>query len=94
MSNNLLDFHFNLFSIDHTITHSNANESVAFQSFTISCNLIRGYKIKVITLPSKRSTITSDEEKNMIMSMELRNSINACSSSLKFNVFVKIDVLR
>ena len=47
-------FDSNLFGIDHTITHSNANYSVAFQSFTISWNLNRGYKTKVITsLPKK-----------------------------------------
>ena len=90
MSSNLLDFHLNLSSIDHKITPLNASESVAFQSFTISWNLIRGYKTKVKTLPFKRSTITLNEEKNMIMSIELHNSINTCSSWLKFWLFVHI----
>ena len=72
MNSNLLDFHFNLLSIDHTITPSKANEFVAFQSFTISWHLTRGYKTKVITLSSKRSTITSNEEKNMIMSRKAK----------------------
>ena len=84
MCHNLLNFHFNLFGIDHTITSSNANYSVVFQSFTISWELNRGYKTKVITLPSKRSTITSNEDKNMIMSMEMLNYFNTCSSRLKF----------
>ena len=47
----------------------------------------RGYKTKVKTLPPKRSTITSNEEKNMIMSMEMLNSFNTCSSRLKFLFF-------
>ena len=46
MGRNLLDFYSNLFGIDHTITHSNANDSVAFQSFTISLNFNRGIKQK------------------------------------------------
>ena len=88
MSRNLLNFHFNLFGIGHTITHSNANYSVVFQSFTISWDLSRAYKTKVITLPPKISTITSNEEKNMIMSMKMLNSFNTCSSRLKFFIFL------
>ena len=61
MSRNLLNFHFHLFGIDHTITPSNANYSVIFQSLTIQWDLSRGYKTKVITLPPKRSTMTSNE---------------------------------
>ena len=89
MGHNFLDFHFNLFGIDHTISSSNGNESVAFQSFTNSWNLNRGYKTKVITLPPtcKRTTITLTEEKKMNLSMEPRNYINACSSSLEFVIF-------
>ena len=67
MGRNLPDFHFNSFGIDHTITPSNANDSVAFKSFTISWNLNRGYKTKVRTLPPKRSTITSNEEKIVVV---------------------------
>ena len=84
MGRNLLDFHFNLIGIYHTITPYNANDSVAFQSFTISWNLNRGYKTKVITLPRKRSTITLNEEKNMFMPIDIRNSIDTCSCRLKF----------
>ena len=93
MSRNFLIFHFNLFGIGHTIAPSNANYSVVFQLlffFTIPWDLRRGYKTKVITLPPKISTITSNEEKNMIMSMEMLNSFNTCSSRLKFLLFVKI----
>ena len=52
----ILDFHFNLFGIGHInpITLPNATDSLAFQSFTISGNLNRGYKRKVITLPPKK----------------------------------------
>ena len=59
MGRNLLAFCFNLFGIDHTITHG----SVAFLSFTISWNLFRRYEIKVITSTPKRSTITSNGKK-------------------------------
>ena len=90
MSRNFLNFHFNLFGIGHTITPSNANYSVVFQFFTIPWDLSRGYKTKVITLPPKISTITSNEEKNMNMSMEMLNSFKTCSSRLKFLFFVKI----
>ena len=49
------------------------------------------YKTKVITLPPKISTITSNEEKNIKMSMEMLNFFNTCSSRLKFFIFfVKI----
>ena len=58
-----LYFQYDLFGIDHTITPSNTDDSVAFQCFTISWNLNRGYKTKVITLPPKKSTITSNKEK-------------------------------
>ena len=54
-------------------------------------NMNRGYETKVITLPPKISTITSNEEKEMIMSKETCYSIKTCSSSLNF--FVKINVL-
>ena len=90
MSHNFLNFHFNLFGIGHTITPSNANYSVVFQFFTIPWDLSRGYKTKVITLPPKISTITSNEEKNMNISMEMLNSFNTCSSRLNFLFFVKI----
>ena len=83
MGRNLLDFHLNLPGIDHIITSSNANDYIAFQSFTIFWNLNMGYKTKVITLTPKRSTITS-KEKEMIKSMEKRNSFNTCSSELFF----------
>ena len=73
MDCNLLDFHFNLFGINHTKTPSNATDYVAFRSFAISWNLNRGCKTKVITLTTKISTIISNEEKKMIKSMELRN---------------------
>ena len=89
MSRNFLNFHFNLFGIGHTITHSNANYSVVFQIFTNPWDLSRGYKTKVITLPPKISTITSNEEKNMNLSMEMLNSFNTCSR-LTFLFFVKI----
>ena len=92
MSRNFLNFHFNLFGIDHTITSSNANYSVVFQSFTISWDLNRGYKTKVTTLPFKRSTITSTEENNMIMSMEMLNSSIHVLLGSSFYFFVKIDV--
>ena len=92
MGHNLLDFHLNLFGIDRTIPSSNANDSFAFQSFAISWNLNLGYKTKVITLTPKRSTITSNEEKEMIKSVEIRNSNNTCSSRLKKLFFVKIYV--
>ena len=49
-----------------------------------------GLKTKVITLPLKISTITSNEEKNMNISIEMLNSFNTCSSRLKFLFFVKI----
>ena len=89
MSRNFLNFHFNLFGIGHTITPSNANYSVVFQFFTILWDLRRGYKTKVITLPPKISTITSNEEKNMNMSMEMLNSFNTYFSRLTFLFFVK-----
>ena len=71
MDRNFLDFHFNLFGMHHTITPSNANDSVSFKSFIISWNL---NKTKVIILTPKIST--------MIMSMEIhvRNSIKHTSS--------------
>ena len=90
MSRNLLNFHFNLFDIGQTITPSKANYSVVFQFFTIPWDLSRGYKTKVITLLPKISTITSNEEKNMNMSMEMLMSFNTCSSSLKFLFYMKI----
>ena len=86
MSRNFLNFHFNLFGIGHTITPS--NYSVVFQFFTIPEDLSRGYKTTVITLPPKISTITSNEEKNMNVSMEMLNSFNTCSSGLKFLFFL------
>ena len=55
---------FQLFGIDHTITSSSSNDSVAFQSFTISRSLNRGYKSKVINLTPKRNTMTSNEKEN------------------------------
>ena len=85
-------FHFNLFGIGHTITPSNANYYVVFQFITIPWDLSRGYKTKVITLPPKISTITSNKEKNMNMSMEMLSSFNTCSSKLNFLFFVKIYV--
>ena len=87
MSRNFLNFHFNLFGIGHTITPSNAYYYVVFKFFTIFWDLSRGYKTKVITLPPKISTITSNEEKNMNLSMEMLNSFNTCSSRLKFLFF-------
>ena len=83
MSRNFQNFHFNLFSIGHRITPSNANYSVVFQFFAIPWDLSRG-------LPPEISTITSNEEKNMIMSMEMLHSFNTYSSRLKFLFFVKI----
>ena len=87
MGHNLLDFHFNLIGIDHTIPSSNTNDSVAFQCFAISWNLSMGYKTKVRTLTPKRSTVTSNEEKDMIKSTEIRDSSHTCSSRLKFLFF-------
>ena len=52
--------------------------------FTILWDLSRGYKTKVITLPPNISTITSNEEKNMNLSMEILNSFNTYSSRLNF----------
>ena len=92
MGHNLLDFQFNLFGMDHIIPSSNANDSVAFQSFTISWNLDIGYNTKVITLTPTRSTITSNEEKEMIKSTEIRNSKKTCSSRPNNLFFVKIYV--
>ena len=48
-----------------------------------------GYKTKVIHLTPKRSTITSNEEKEMIKSTEIRNSNNTCSSRLNFFIFLQ-----
>ena len=93
MDHNLLDFHLNLFGIDITITPTNASDSDAFQYLTIIWHLKEGYRIKVITLSPKRSTITSNEEKNMIISMEIRYSVKTCSSRLNFLIFVKMYVL-
>ena len=90
MSRNFQNLYFNLFGIGHTITPSIANYSVVFQFFTIPWDLSRGYKTKVLTLPPKISTITSNEEKNMNMSMEMLFYFNTCSSRLKFLFFVKI----
>ena len=90
MSRNFLNFHFKLFGIGHTITPSNANYSVVFHFVTIPWDLSRGLKTKVITLQPKISTIISNEEKKMNMSMEMLNSFNTCSSRLKFLFFVKI----
>ena len=90
MGRYFLNFHFNLFGIGHTIIPSNSNYSVLFQFVTIPWDLSRGYKTKVITLLPKISTITSNEEKDMNMSMEMLNSFNTCSSRLKFLFFVKI----
>ena len=93
MGHNLLDFHFNVFGIHCTIPSSNANDYVAFQSFTISWNQNIGYKTKVITLTPKRSTVTSNEEREMIKSTEIRNSNNTYSSRLNILFFfVKIYV--
>ena len=83
-------FVFQFFGIGHTITPSNANYSVVFQFFKIPWDLSRGYKTKVIILPPKISTITSNEEKNMNMSMEMLNSFNTCSSRLTFLFFVNL----
>ena len=91
-SHNLLDFHFKLFGINRPIPSSNTNDSVTFQSFTISWNLSMGYKTKVITLTPKRNTITSNEEKEIIKSTEIRDSSNTCSSILKFLFFVEFYV--
>ena len=58
MGRNLQDFYFNLFGIDPIITPSNANDSVAFQSFTFSWNLNKGYKTLELNLqgnPTGRS---------------------------------------
>ena len=85
----LLDFHFNLFGIACTIPSSNANDSVAFQSFTISWNLNMGFKTKVITLTHKRRTITSNEEEEMIKLTEIHNSNNISFSRLKKYIFCK-----
>ena len=90
MSCNLLNIYFNLFGIDHTIAPLHSNDSVAFRSFTMSWNLSRGYKTKVRSLTPKISTITSNEEKEMIKPMEMHKSINTCFSMLKFLDFVKI----
>ena len=65
-------------------TSGNSNDSVAFQSLTIFLNLNKGYKTKVIILPPKRSIITSNEEKKMIMLKEICDSMKACSSRLFF----------
>ena len=89
MGHNVQDFHFNLFGIDRTIPSSNANDSVAFKFITISWNLNTGYKIKLIALTPKRSTIPSNKEKEMIKSTEIRNSNNTCSSMLKILFFCK-----
>ena len=51
--------------------------------FTISWKLNMGYKTKVITLTPERSTITSNEEKEMIKSAEIRDSSKTYSSRLK-----------
>ena len=64
------------------------SDSVAFKSFTISWKLNKGFKTKVITLSTKRSTLTSNEEKKMIVSMQIRNFNNSCSSRLNFFIFV------
>ena len=91
MSRNFLNVHFDLFGIGHTITPSNANYSVVFHFFfTITWVLRKGGGTKVITLPPKKRTITSNEEKKMNMAMEMLNSSNTCSSRLKFLFFVKI----
>ena len=74
----------------HTKTPSSANYSVVCQFFTIPWDLSRGFKTKVIILPPEINTITSNEEKNMNMSMEMLNSFNTCSSRLKFLFFEKI----
>ena len=58
--------------------------------FTISLNLNRGYKTNVITLRHKRSTITSNDEKNMVMSKETCYSMNSCSSGSKIIFFFMI----
>ena len=58
--------------MDHTLKSLNANDSVALKSFTIAWNLNRGYKTKVVTFTPKRSTITSNEEKTMFTSIEIR----------------------
>ena len=90
MRRNFLNFYLNLFGIGNTKTPSNANYSVVFQFFTFPWDLSRGLKTKVITLPPKISTINSNEENNMNMSIEMLNSFNTCSSRLKFLLFVKI----
>ena len=66
MGRNLLDFYFNLSGIDHTITPSNANDSVAFLSFAVFGNLNRRNRIKAINLIPKRSTITSNKERKSL----------------------------
>ena len=48
-----------------------------------------GYKTKVKTLTPKRSTITSNEEKEMIKSTEIHDSSNTYSSMLKILFFAK-----
>ena len=45
-----------------------------------------------MSLSPKGFTITSNEKKKMIMSMEIRQSINICSSRLTFLFFEKIYV--
>ena len=90
MDCNLLNFHFDLFGIDHTIAPLHSNDSVAFRSFTMSWNLNRGYKTKARSLTPKRSTISLNDEKEMIKSMEMHKSINTCYSMLKLLVFMNI----
>ena len=49
-----------------------------------------GIKQKSEVWHLNKSHLTSNEEKEMIKSMEMHNSINSCSSMLKFLIFVKI----
>ena len=74
-------------------SHNNTFKRKLFCRISVFYNSLGpelGEKTKVITLPPKISTITSNEEKNMNMSMEMLNSFNICSSRLKFLFFVKI----
>ena len=50
MSRNFLNFNFNLFSLGHTIIHSNANYSVVFQFLQFPGTWVGSKKTKVITL--------------------------------------------
>ena len=93
MSHNFLNFYFNLFGIDDdTFKRNDTFKRKLFCRIPVFYNSLGPeYKTKVITLPPKINTITSNEEKNMKMSMEMLNSFNTCFSRLKFLFFfVKI----